>query len=399
MCQPAPLARCSNHASKEAKQTADDLITNYEKRLEISEKIVEMKSQARDAGIDDKAIMDPNNSDLKELNNLREKYEGLEKEQSELVRDTWEHELHLDATPAGLKSLEKEKDKVGNGGFRLKNATALKEWQKGIRDLKDSEGNKLTEKGGSPDDRHKVYLQEFITARSEHKNAQDSAKEAARRLEHLNEKLDGFKTTNIGFKNVGDRRAGSRVAVNPNDAAEVDYLERQKTSVMTMETQAHYDQVLARAKMNRLRKAIQNNRKAQNKAAIVKQDKEVAAAKYAENKLIANGHSEDLKRASITLANEAKKSRAGSNDESIRLSAKADAVRFGSDLYEKYRSSSHGNEANAAKEFRADITARHSLAVQNVKTAKKEGNKIDEAIYTGEQGGLSLLLDKVRELK
>jgi hypothetical protein len=390
MCQPSPLARCANHANKEAQTVADKMFKNFEDRVAIGDKIRDLKIEAQAMGLDEEAIMDPDTPGLEELNRLREEHERLTKENVENVKDTWENELHLDATPNGIKMLEKGVGRPGYSDSRLKNANALNAWQKKIRDLKDSNGNKLTAKGGNLDDRHKVYLQEFITARSEHKAAQDSSYEANRRLGILNTKLAQFETKNVGFQDVGDRRRGSQVAVNPEDADEVDHLERQKTRVLEMENQAHHDQVLARSKMNSLRKAIQINRKAQNKIALAN-----AVAKQRET---LDSVTEDLKKSKADLYEKSKAFMGAEGEEFTSATSKAYAVETGIKILEKHRAANPDNNRKALIGFSSEMHYLRNEAVAKAKDAEDRKDEYDEALYSGEASGISHLLWKIRNL-
>lgn len=390
MCQPAPLARCSNHAEKEAKSTENKIAKNYEERSAVNTKLRDLKIEAREMGFDEESMMDPETPNGAEIQKLHAEYERLEKENSENLKDTWEQELHLDATPNGIKNLEKEKGKPGYNAFRMKNATALNDWQKEIRNLKDSNGNKLTAKGGSLEDRHKVYLQEFISARSEHKAAQDNAYEADRQIGLINTKLAQFETRNVGFQETGDRRPGSLVAVNPEEEHQVDVLENQKTVALEMENQSHYDQVLARSKMNSLRKAILINRKAQHKEAEAKRKAEETATMEETVDL--------LKQKRNALYEHSKMYMGDGSEEFSRLTSKAYAVQQGTEILEKHRKANPGNEQKAVDAFRSEISYLHKEAVKNADDAAARKDEFEEANYRGEQGGLSLLLDKVRHL-
>lgn len=398
MCQAAPLARCASHIPKEKEKIDKEMTDNYNKRLTIAEEITDLKRQARDKGIPDDEINDRNNAKFRRLNNLRAEWDKLDYKNNELTRDTWEQELHYDATPTGRKELENDPD-AAMKGFRLKNADAMNAWHKNLRSLKDSNGNKLLSKEGDSDERRSLLVKEAKAAKEGYKAEGKQQQVAIDRIETLNEQLDKYETTMVGHKDpkYPNHRSFSRVAVNEKDREEVEYLERQKTSCLTMQKQAHHNQVLERAKLNRLRKAIELEDAKQEKATEAKKAETQRKEKYAENKVVAAQYTEDLEKASVKLVWSARD--AQDPDENMRLAAKAASVKTSMERYKTFRSECHGDESNAVERFREKTFESHANAKKLLAEAEKEGNKSDILIYTGERQGLSLVLDKIRSLK
>ena len=397
MCQAAPGSRCANHAKKERDKIAKESIELSSQKLAISEEIVDLKNEARFSGFSDEEIMDRSNEKLGRLNSLRNEWDRLDRKSNELVRDTWEQELHMDATRTGRKELEADED-APLKGFRLKNADAMNAWQKSLRETKDSKGNKILSKDADRSEYRAFLVDQAKKAKEGFKNESRQQDIALDRIELLNEELDKFNTRTLSHKEARKpgQRAFSRVAVDPKDQEDVDYLERQKSSCIVMQQQAHYGQVLERAKLNRIRKAIQIEDEKQEKIAAAKQEETRRATKYAENKVVAGQYSEDLDRASVKLAWSARD--AVNPDERMRLSSKAEAVKVSSERYNEFRSKSNGNEANAVKEFRAKTEESYATAKKLQEEAEASGNNFDRLIYTGERQGLSLVLDKIRSL-
>lgn len=388
MCQPAPLARCANHAKKDGKKLEEDLSRNYESLSAVSEKITELQKEASETGFDESSIMDQDTPGLEDLNKLRKQKEELIKEQHELIRDTWHVELQEDATPKGIEALKKGIGKPGYSHSRLNNAEALNEWQKKIQNLKDSDGNSLALKGGNLEERHKVYLQEFTEAKSEYKTATEVLEKSKERFEVLSTQVARFETTKIGFADPYGRKRGTVVAVNPEDMQEVDNLENQKLVAKELNEKAHYDQILARTKMIKLRKAIQNNRKAQKAKAI--------ATEKSEQTAIVNDSVDTLKKNRAELYEHSKKYMGDGSEEFSRLTSKAYAIETGVKILEKHRLANPGDEPKAVAAFRSEISFLHKEATKKADQAVSQNDKFEEANYRGEQGGLSLLLDKVR---
>lgn len=398
MCQAAPLARCASHVPKEKEKIEKSMVENYNARLKISEEITDLKREARDKGVPDSEINDRSNSKFKRLNGLRSEWDRLDYKNNELTRDSWEQELHYDATPTGRKELENDPD-AAMRGFRLKNAEAMNAWHKSLRAEKDSAGNKLFSKEGDSDERRALLVREAKAAKLGYQTEKRQQEVALERIELINEQLDKFETKTLGFKdpNYPNHRSFSRVAVNEKDKEEVEYLERQKTSCLTMQKQAHHNQVLERAKLNRVRTAIRVEDEKQEKVAEAKKAEKQRAEKYQENKVVASQYTEDLEKASVKLVWSARD--AQDPDENMRLAAKAAAVKTSTERYKTFRNECHGNEANAVESFRKKTLESHSNAKKLLAEAEKEGNKSDILIYTGERQGLSLVLDKIRSLK
>jgi hypothetical protein len=398
MCQAAPLARCASHIPKEKAKIEKSMIENSNQKLIISEEIVDLKRQARDAGMTAEEIMDRKNPAIAPINRKRMEWDRLDYKSNELVRDSWEQELHMDATPTGRKALENDPD-AAMRGFRLKNAAAMNAWHKSLRDAKDANGNKILSKEGDSDERRALLVKEAKAAKEGFQNAKAEQATAFERIDSLNEQLDQYETKTLGFKdpNYPNNRSFSRVALNEKDQDEVDYLERQKTSCLTVQKQAHHTQVLERAKLNRLRKAIQLEDEKQEKVAEAKKAEQQRVERYKENKFVAAQYSEDLEKASVKLAWASRDAK--DSDESMRLSSKAAAVKTSMERYKKFREESHGNEANAVEAFRKATFESNANARKLLKEAEEAGNKSDILIYTGERQGISLVLDKIRSLK
>lgn len=398
MCQAAPLARCASHIPKEKAKIEKLMVENSNQKLKISEELVDLKRQARDAGMTAEEIMDRSNPAIAPINRHRIEWNRLDYKSNELVRDSWEQELHMDATPTGRKALENDPD-AAMRGFRLKNAAALNAWHKSLREAKDSDGNKILSKEGNPAARRALLVKEAKAAKEGFQNAKAEQATAFDRIDSLNEQLDQFETKTLGFKDPAhpNSRSFSRVAVNEKDSEEVDYLERQKTSCLTMQKQAHHSQVLERAKLNRIRTAIRLEDEKQEKIATAKKEEAQRVANYKENKVVAGQYTEDLEKASVKLAWSARDAK--DSDDSMRLSSKAAAVKTSMERYKKFREESHGNEANAVEGFRQATLNSHTNAKKLLQEAEKAGNKSDIIIYTGERQGLSLVLDKIRSLK
>lgn len=397
MCQAAPGPRCANHAKKERDKITKESIELSTQKLAISEEIVDLKNQARSAGFTEEEIMDRSNTKTGRLNGLRAEWDRLDRKSNELVRDTWEQELHMDATRTGRKALEADDD-APLKGFRLKNADAMNAWQKAMRETKDSQGNKILSVKADRAEYRAFLAEEAKKAKEAFKNEGRQQDIALDRIELLNDELDKFNTRTLSAKDARKpgQRAFSRVAVDPKDQEEVEYLERQKSSCIVMQQQAHYNQVLERAKLNRVRKAMQNEDAKQEKVAATKMEEDRRVAKYAENKVIAGQYSEDLEKASVKLTWASRD--ATNEDERMRLAAKAAAVKTSSDRYKEFRANSHGNEAQAVKEFRAKTEESYANAKKLQAEAEASGDKTDHLIYTGERQGLSLVLDKIRSL-
>lgn len=398
MCQAAPLARCASHIPKEKEKIDREMTENYNTRLSIAEEITDLKRQAREAGFTEEEINDRSNTKTGRLNRLRAEWDRLDYKNNELTRDTWEQELHYDATPTGRKELENDPD-AAMKGFRLKNADAMNAWHKSLRSAKDSNGNKLLSKEGDSDERRALLVKEAKAAKEGYKAEGRQQQVALDRIELINEQLDKYETTMVGHKDkkYPNHRSFSRVAVNEKDREEVEYLERQKTSCLTMQKQAHHNQVFERAKLNRLRTAIRLEDEKQEKAITAKKEEAQRVAQYAENKVIAGQYTEDLEKASVKLVWSARDAK--DPDENMRLAAKAAAVRASSKRYKTFREECHGNEANAVENFRNKTNESYLNARKLLAEAEKEGNKSDILIYTGERQGLSLVLDKIRSLK
>lgn len=397
MCQAAPLARCANHTKKELAKVEKQSIDLSGQKLSLSEEIVDLKSQARADGFSEDEIMDRSNPKLSRLNKVRREWDRLDYKSNELVRDTWEQELHMDATPTGRKELEANPG-LPMQGFRLKNADAMNKWHKTLREAKDSNGNKILSPEADAEERRAFLLKEAKAAKEGYRHENRQQEVALERIELINEQLDKYETRTLGPKDPKKpgQRAYSRVAVHDKDQEEVDYLERQKSSCIVMQQQAHHNQVLERAKLNRVRKAIQLDDEKQEKIQDAKRAEEQRAIKYAENKVIASQYSEDLEKASVKLVWSSRDAK--DPDESMRLSAKAAAVKTSSDRYKEFRSATHGDEAKAVASFRAKTEESYFNARRLQEEAEKSGNKSDLLIYTGERQGLSLVLDKIRSL-
>lgn len=398
MCQAAPLARCASHIPKEKEKIDKEMTDNYNTRLTIAEEITDLKRKARDSGVPEDEINDRSNTKFRRLNSLRAEWDRLDYKNNELTRDTWEQELHYDATPTGRKELENDPD-AAMKGFRLKNADAMNAWHKSLRGMKDSNGNKLLSKEGDSEERRSVLVKEAKAAKEGFKAEGRQQQVAIERIELINEQLDKYETKMVGHKDAKypNHRSFSRVAVHEKDREEVEYLERQKTSCLTMQRQAHHNQVFERAKLNRLRKAIELEDTKQEKAATAKKEEAQRVAQYAENKVIAGQYTEDLEKASVKLVWSARD--AQDPDENMRLAAKAAAVKTSTDRYKTFRNECHGNEAKAVENFRQKTLESRETAKKLLAEAEKEGNKSDILIYTGERQGLSLVLDKIRSLK
>lgn len=388
MCQPAPLARCANQATKDGKKLETDLGKNHQQRVQVEEKIEALEKEAKSLGFTPASIVDPETPGLEELNKLREDKTRLEKENFEIIKDTWEQELHYDATPKGIELLEKGKDMPGYSDARLKNANALNEWHKKIRNLKDSNGNKITSKEANLEDRHKAYMKEFSNARDNYQSAQGAAAESKRRIDIINKRLAVIPTETVAVNDPRGLKSGTRLAVHAGDAHEVALLEKQKESLIARANSAHYDQILERAKMNRLRKAIQNNKKTHSKA--------VVAERLEKDKHIMDDASDTFNRTQKALYERSKTYMGDGSEEFTRLTSKAYAVQTGAKILEKHRKANPGNERKAAEAFRSEVTYLHKEAVENAENAVDRNDEFEEAQYRGLQGGYSLLLDKVR---
>lgn len=398
MCQAAPLPRCSNHALKAKAEIEQTISDNNEKTLELSRSLVQAKRDARNAGFTAEQIMDNSTPGLEHIKKIREDHAQLEREQMSLGRDIAEQELHLDATPKGKKALEADEN-APYRGFRLKNVNALNDWHKRIRATNDSNGVRIVDKDANPDERKKFLGNELTKARKEYNDAIAAYKFADEKREKLNEEAFKHEARTVGLNDPEGRRFGTWVAkdgASPEEQEEVEYLSRQKSSVMTGIQQAHHDQILARAKMNSTLKAITDDKKRAGKRVMQEKQKADAEAVYAAARVANREHAEraveDLKEARLKLHNHAR-GYDGTMEESLRLSAKASAVGDAGKLFDTYREMSHGNDAKAINEFRAELSRRKDEVAREAEAAT---SATDRAMYRGAQGGFALVLDKVR---
>lgn len=397
MCQAAPLARCSNHAQKAIDETNLSLAKNSDERLALSEALVKGKKEAREAGFTQEQIMNETTPGLEGIQKIRRDYDQAERDATSLHRDIAEQELHLDATPKGRKALE-ENENAAYRGFRLKNAKALNEWHKRLRDTDDSNGVRIVDKKSDPAERREFLGKEYAQARKEYNNAIAAGDFADEKIEKLNEEFSKYNTYTVGLRDPQGRRVGTRVAVegsSTEDAEEVDYLSRQRSSALTGRQQSHHDQILARAKLNSIRKALHVD--AKRKGTQKKKQAETDAVEYralnAERRVQATQIVDDLKGTHMRMVNHAKGYQGDDQNESLRLSAKASAINDGTRLLETYREMHRGNEARAFTEFRADLSRRKQEVTKEAENATSE---TDRAMYSGAQGGFSLVLDKTR---
>jgi hypothetical protein len=403
MCQAAPLPRCSNHALKAKADIEQTIDRNNEKTLALSRELVEAKRQARYAKFTDEQIMAGDTPGLEHIQKIREAHAAIEREQMSLGRDIAEQELHLDATPKGRKALE-EDENAAYRGFRLKNVRALNDWHKSIRDTTDSKGVRITDKDADPKARREFLGKELVKAREDYNNAIAAHKFADEKREKINEEAFKHEVRTVGLNDPQGRRFGTWIAkdgASKDEQEEVEYLSRQKSSAMTGLQQAHHDQILARAKVNSIRKALQDEKnreaKAAKKNATAKQEQEFLARRRADNRVKAEAAVADMKDTRLRMMNYAKGYK-GTMNEELRISAKASTVSDSTRLLDTYRDLSHGDDAKAVKEFRTEIKRRKDDAEKEADTAKASGNLTDEAMYRGAQSGFSLVLDKVREL-
>ena len=396
MCQPAPLGRCANHVEKEKQKLNTEAIELSRKKLATSEKVVEAKRAARDAGYSDDEIMESSTPGLEDLNALRRQYDQLDRDSQINVRNEWEQELHSDATLSGRKALEEDTE-AAKRGFRMNNARALKDWHKELRATTDSDGTSITSKDSDDEERYAFYGKEFLKARKDYENAVEAGNQNFDRVDKLNDELNTYETTTVGRNDPAGRRAFSRVAVHEKDREDVEYLESQKAASLITMNQTHYDQVLARAKMNRLKVAIKEERK--KREAVQKVLDGEAAERLAERRAFVKMRSpevvSELKSARMQLANMAKAKSSEANHESLRLSAKAEAVNTSAQALERFQNANRGAPENAFIEFRGSIQQKHAEAVKEV---EKADNDADRELWTGVQSGYSLVLDKVKNL-
>ncbi len=272
-------------------------------------------------------------------------------------------------------------------------------WHKSLRDAKDSNGNKLFSPKGDLDERQEFLRKELRETKKNYLLENDQQKIANQRLEKLDSEIGNYETVRTNPKDPGNsgRPAYSRIAVHPQDAEQVEYIERQRTASLTMHKQAHYHQVLERAKMSRLRKAIELG---DIKSEKINEEKRVAKRrieKYSENKEVANQYSADLESARLKLALAARNIQ--DPHERMRLSAKASAVEASRERFKKYQTASNGDAAKGVEDFLTKTRDVYDNAKKIQKEAQDSGNEIDTAIYTGNRQGLALVMDKIRSLK
>lgn len=396
MCQAAPLPRCSHHADVKLKELDQELVELSHKKLAVSEKVVELKRQARKDGYTDKQIMDQKTAGLEELNKSRREYDQLERDTQITVRDSWEQELHKDATPTGRKALENDENSALRG-FRLKNAKKLNAWHKSVRQATDSDGIPFTSKDSDPEERYTFYGKEFAKARQEYKDATSYGEELQNRMEKVNAELDTYETSMVGRNDPQGRKPFSRVAKHPEDAEEVEYLERQKASVIAGVHTSHHEQVLARAKMGRLHSAIKVEKERRKKEQTVQNKENLAKLKEHRGYLKHRTPElrEELKKDRMTLADMAKRKSNSSDNDNVRLSAKSAAVETSLQLLDKYQDSHRGAPEQGYVAMRKELNDKRLECIAEADNSK---NDVDRAIWAGAQGGYSLVLDKIKSL-